>query len=91
MILIGKISKKKIHDDILEDSILKDLGWSKNLSSFFFKIWFGRKEINQRNFYFERGFSCSYKEHSGHTKWREHPHLMFLKITHIYIYYLVIY
>jgi len=26
MILIGKISKKKIHDDILEDSILKDLG-----------------------------------------------------------------
>ena len=60
-------------------------------SIIFFKIWSGRIEINQRNFYFEKGFSCSYKEHSGHTKWREHLHLMFLKITHIYIYYLVIY
>ena len=82
---------KKIHDHMHEDSIIKDFGWSKNLPSLF-KIWFGRIEINQMNFYFEQGFSGSYKEHSGHTKWREHPHLMFLKITNIfYIYYLVIY
>jgi len=29
-------------------------------------IW--RIEINQRNFEFEKGFSCSYKYLSGHTK-----------------------
>lgn len=40
-------------------------------------IW--RIEINQRNCAFEKGFSCSYKYHSGHTKWRKHLHLMVLK------------
>jgi len=39
MILIEEISKKKIHDYILGDSIIQDLGWSKNLPSLF-KIWF---------------------------------------------------
>jgi len=58
---------KKIHDHMDEDSIIKDLGRSKNRPSLF-KICFRRIEINQRNFYFEKGFSCSYKEHSGHTK-----------------------
>ena len=58
---------KKIDDHMHEDSIIKDLGRSKNLPSLF-KISFRRIEINQRNFYFEKGFSCSYKEHSGHTK-----------------------
>jgi len=29
-------------------------------------IW--RIEINQKNFDFEKGFSCSDKYHSGHTK-----------------------
>jgi len=43
MILIGKISKNKIHDHMLGDSIIKDLGWSKNLPSLF-KIWFGEQK-----------------------------------------------
>jgi len=67
-----------------EDSIIIDIRWSKNLPSFF-KIWFGRIEINQRNFYFEKGFSCSYKEHSGHTKWREYPHFMFFFNTYLHL------
>jgi hypothetical protein len=36
-----KISKKKIHDHMLEDSIIKDLGWSKNLPSFFLRYDLG--------------------------------------------------
>jgi len=51
--LIGELSRKKIHDHMHEGSIIIDIGWSKNLPSFF-KIWFGRIEINQRNFYFEK-------------------------------------
>jgi len=35
MILIGELSKKKIHDHMHEDSIIKDVGWSKNLPSLF--------------------------------------------------------
>jgi len=38
-------------------------------------IW--RTEINQRNFDVEKSFSRFYKYHSGHTKRRKHPHLMF--------------
>ena len=51
--LIGELSWKKIHDHMHEDSIIIDMGWSKNFPSFF-KIWFGRIEINQRNFFLER-------------------------------------
>jgi len=43
MILIGEISKKKIHDYMFGDSIIKDLWWSKNLPSLF-KIWFGEQK-----------------------------------------------
>ena len=35
MILVGEISKKKIHDHMLGDSIIKDIRWSKNLPSLF--------------------------------------------------------
>jgi len=40
-----------------------------------YMIW--RTTINQRNFDFEKGSSCSYKYYFGHTKWRKHTHLMF--------------
>ena len=73
MIFIGELWKKIIHDHMHGDSIIKDLGWFKNFSSLF-KIWFGKIEIKQSNFYFEERFLMSLIEHYGHTKKKEVPH-----------------
>jgi len=59
--LIGELSRKKIHNHTHEHSIIKE-------SSIIIQDIIWEKINRQRNFDFEKGFSCSYKEHSDHTK-----------------------
>lgn len=90
MIFIGEISKKKIHDHILEDSIIKDLWWSKNLPSLF-KIWFERIEINQMNFgLWERSLMFLQRTFWSY-KVKRTSSFIILRITNISIFFLPCY